>query len=164
VLEDRQERGAICWHGFDHYQAPIHETRKGRWRMEIEPKLPTTKGPAARFTGDVWVDPIATRKPEPSRMVISRVRFAPGAHTAWHFHAVGQTLHITEGVALIGTRDGRVVQAYPGQTVYTPPGEHHWHGATSEHFMEHLAMLEEPAEGEATVWLEHVTDEEYARR
>jgi quercetin dioxygenase-like cupin family protein len=132
--------------------------------MQIEEKQPTAKGPADRFTGDVYVDPIATRKPEPSRMVVSRVRFTPGARTAWHSHAVGQTLHVTEGVALMGTRDGTVIVVQPGQTVYTPPGEEHWHGATPQDFMEHLAMLEGVAEGSETTWLEHVTDEQYNAR
>jgi quercetin dioxygenase-like cupin family protein len=97
-------------------------------------------------------------------MVVSRVRFSPGAHTAWHSHALGQTLHITEGVALIGTRDGRVIEARPGDTVYTPPGEEHWHGATPDDFMEHLAMLDngdDPAT--TTTWLEHLSDAEYRR-
>jgi quercetin dioxygenase-like cupin family protein len=93
------------------------------------------------------------------------VRFAPGARTAWHSHARGQYLRVTEGIARVGTRDGVVVEAHPGQTIYTPPGEEHWHGATEDCFMQHLALLEsadDPAE--TTTWLEHVTDEEYSRR
>lgn len=129
--------------------------------MNIEPKAPTAKGPDAWFTGDVFVDPIATRKPEPSRMIVSRVRFAPGARTAWHSHAVGQTLHVTEGVALMQSRGDEVIVVRPGETVYTPPGEEHWHGATPTDFMEHLAMLEGVADGSETTWLEHVTDREY---
>jgi quercetin dioxygenase-like cupin family protein len=132
--------------------------------MNIEPKAPTAKGPDAWFTGDVFVDPIATRKPEPSRMIVSRVRFAPGARTAWHSHAVGQTLHVTEGVALMQSRGGEVIVVRPGETVYTPPGEEHWHGATPTDFMEHLAMLEGVADGSETTWLEHVTDREYRLR
>jgi len=131
--------------------------------MNIEPKEPTAKGAADWFTGDVWVDPIATRKAEPSRMIVSRVRFAPGAHTAWHSHAVGQTLHVTSGVALMQARGGEIIEVHPGQTVYTPPGEEHWHGATPDDFMEHLAMLEAVAEGPETSWLEHVADDDYHR-
>ena len=131
--------------------------------MNIEDKQPTARGPADRFTGDVWVDAIAVRKPAPSAMIVSRVRFTPGARTALHSHANGQTLHITEGVALVGTRDGRVIAAYPGQTVYTPPGEEHWHGATPENFMAHLAMLEGTADGDGTTWLEQVADTDYHR-
>lgn len=130
--------------------------------MNLEPKQPTGKGSPDWFSGDVYIDPVATRKPEPSRMMVSKVRFTPGAHTAWHSHAQGQTLHITEGVALIGTRDGTVIRAVPGDTVYTPPGEEHWHGAAGERFMVHLAMFEagdDPAT--STVWLEHVSDEDY---
>jgi len=131
--------------------------------MNIEPKEPTAKGSADWFTGDVWVDPIATRKAEPSRMIVSRVRFAPGAHTAWHSHAVGQTLHVASGVALMQARGGEIIEVHPGQTVYTPPGEEHWHGATPDDFMEHLAMLEAVAEGPETSWLEHVADDDYHR-
>ncbi|GAB3397889.1 cupin domain-containing protein [Humibacter soli] len=130
--------------------------------MNLEPKQPTGNGSPDWFSGDVYIDPIATRKQEPSRMMVSTVRFTPGAHTAWHSHAQGQTLHITEGVALIGTRDGTVIRALPGDTVYTPPGEEHWHGASSERFMAHLAMFEagdDPAT--STVWLEHVSDDDY---
>jgi quercetin dioxygenase-like cupin family protein len=130
--------------------------------MNLEPKPPTSRGPADRFTGDVWVDAIAEPKEGDQRMIVSRVRFAPGSRTAWHSHARGQTLHVTEGVALIGTRDGTVVTAHPGDTIYTPPGEEHWHGATPQDFMEHLAMLEngdDPAT--TTLWLEHLDDAQY---
>lgn len=132
--------------------------------MEIESKRPTAKGPAKWFAGDVYIDPIHTRKAEPSRMVVSCVHFTPGARTAWHSHALGQTLHITEGVALLGTRDGKLIEVHPGQTVYTPPGEEHWHGATPADFMVHLAMLEGVGDGDGTTWLEHVTDEQYNAR
>jgi len=130
--------------------------------MDIEPTPATSRGPAETFTGDVYVDAIAAPQNEDQRMVVVRVRFTPGARTAWHSHARGQTLHITEGVALLGSRNGQVIRATPGQTIYTPPGEEHWHGATPENFMEHLALLEngdDPAS--TTTWLEHVTDDDY---
>jgi quercetin dioxygenase-like cupin family protein len=98
--------------------------------MNIEPKMPTAKGPADWFTGDVWIDQIAAPHDDGQRANVGRVRFAPGARTAWHSHAFGQTLRITEGVALLSTRDATVIEAHPGQTIYTPPGEEHWHGAT----------------------------------
>lgn len=130
--------------------------------MNLEPKPPTSRGPADRFTGDVWVDAIAEPREGDQRMIVSRVRFAPGSRTAWHSHARGQTLHITEGVALIGTRDGTVITARPGDTISTPPGEEHWHGATPQDFMEHLAMLENGDDPATTTrWLEHVDDEQY---
>ncbi|GAA5069277.1 (R)-mandelonitrile lyase [Nocardia callitridis] len=130
--------------------------------MEILPKTPTVKNPPEQFTGDVWLDPIAGPREPGQRMVVGKVRFAPGARTAWHSHEHGQTLHITEGIALLGLRDGTVLEARAGQTVYTPPGEQHWHGATPEDFMEHLAMLDNGADpATTTTWLEHVRDEEY---
>ncbi|MGH3158537.1 MAG: (R)-mandelonitrile lyase [Streptosporangiaceae bacterium] len=129
--------------------------------MEIEPKKPTVKGPAEWFNGDVYIDAIHTRKAGPSRMACGWVHFTPGARTAWHSHAVGQTLYITEGIALLGTRDGNIIVARPGQVVYTPPGEEHWHGATAADFMAHLAMYEGTKDGDGASWLEHVSDEEY---
>jgi quercetin dioxygenase-like cupin family protein len=133
--------------------------------MKIHDKPSTTKNPPQNFTGDVWLDPIASPQDETQRMVVALVRFAPGARTAWHSHANGQTLHVVSGVALVQSRGGGdVVEVRPGQTIYTPPGEEHWHGATPDDFMEHLAMLEnadDPAT--TTTWLEHVADDEYHR-
>jgi quercetin dioxygenase-like cupin family protein len=94
-------------------------------------------------------------------MVVSLVRFTPGAHTNWHSHAVGQALHVTDGVGLVGTRDGAVIRMRAGDTAHTPPGEEHWHGATQGNFMCHLAMLEATADGDPTTWLEPVTDADY---
>jgi quercetin dioxygenase-like cupin family protein len=130
--------------------------------MQIDPRTHTTKNPPEQFTGDVWRDPIAAPREPGQRMVVAKVRFAPGARTAWHSHSLGQTLHITSGVAWVQSRGADKVEAYPGQTIYCPPGEEHWHGAAPDRFMEHLAMFDtgdDPAG--TTTWLEHVTDEEY---
>ena len=129
--------------------------------MELRPVSPTAKGPAQTFTGDVYVTHIYQGQ-EPSRMVVALVRFSPGARTSWHSHAVGQTLHVTDGVGLVGTRDGSVVRVRPGDTVVCPPGEEHWHGAAADTFMSHFAMLENlPDGGDPTTWLEPVADERY---
>jgi quercetin dioxygenase-like cupin family protein len=124
------------------------------------PKQPSVKGPAERFTGDVWFDVIAKGE-EPSRMRVNAVHFAPWARAAWHAHALGQTLYVTEGVGYVQSRDGEVIEIRPGDVISTPPGEWHWHGATPGHFMTHIAMWEAPQEGPETEWGEHVTDAEY---
>jgi quercetin dioxygenase-like cupin family protein len=135
-----------------------------RTTMFLLPVTATSKNPPERFAGDVWLDIIAQPKDEDQRMTVALVRFAPGAHTAWHSHARGQTLHITSGVALIGTRDGAVIEATAGQTIYTQPGEEHWHGAAPDAFMEHLAMSESAGDpATATIWLEHLEASEYHR-
>jgi quercetin dioxygenase-like cupin family protein len=101
----------------------------------------------------------------PSRLRVGLVRFAPCARTAWHRHAIGQTLHVTDGVGLVQARGGPVIVMRPGDTVHTPPGEWHWHGAAPDRFMTHLGMSE--ASTDPTVadveWGEHVTDTEYAK-
>ncbi len=130
--------------------------------MERKPQTLTAKAPAERFTGDVYLNIIFNGEP-PSRMSIANVRLTPGARTNWHSHAVGQALHVTDGVGLVVSRDGSVIRMRPGDTVWTPPGEEHWHGGTADNFMCHLAMLESTGEGDPTTWLEPVTDEEYDR-
>ncbi|PXW29125.1 UNVERIFIED_CONTAM: quercetin dioxygenase-like cupin family protein [Williamsia faeni] len=132
--------------------------------MNIDPPTPTTKNPPEQFTGDVWLDLIARPREAGQRMLVAKVRFAPGARTAWHSHARGQTLHVTQGVAWIQSRGEVKVEVHPGQTVYCPPGEEHWHGASPDSFMEHLAMLDNADDPAATTtWLEHVTDDDYLR-
>lgn len=131
--------------------------------MEIEPRQPTSTGPSERFTGDVWVDFVVQPRPSPHRMTAGIVRFAPGSRTAWHVHALGQTLRVTDGIALVQARGGRAVAVHPGETVYTPSGEWHWHGATEDSFMTHLALSESvpEEEGPPVTWGDHVTDIEY---
>ena len=68
-------------------------------------------------------------------MIAAKVRFAPGARTAWHSHARGQILHVTQGIAWVRSRGGEKVELHAGQTVYCPPGEEHWHGAAPDSFM-----------------------------
>ena len=123
--------------------------------MEILPKQPSVKGPAEWFTGDVWIDAIA-RGQEPSRLNVAAVRFSPGARTAWHSHHLGQTLCVTEGRGLVQSRGQPVTEIRPGDVVWTPDGEEHWHGAASDHVMTHLSMTEG-----APRWGAHVTDAEY---
>jgi quercetin dioxygenase-like cupin family protein len=127
--------------------------------VEIRRKPPTARAPAETFTGDAWLD-VIVRGEEPSRVRVSVVRFAPGARNAWHRHAVGQTVHITEGVGRMQARGSERIEVRAGDTVHTPPGD--WHGAAPEHFMTHLAIWEAPAEGEETDWGEQVSDEDYA--
>jgi quercetin dioxygenase-like cupin family protein len=119
-------------------------------------KQATTKGPAELFTGDVYFDVLA-RGEEQSRIRVNTVRFAPCARTAWHSHSLGQTLHVTEGIGIVATRD-KVIIMRPGDTAHTPPEEEHWHGALPDRFMSHLAMWED----DDATWGAHVTDDEYA--
>ncbi|GGW72924.1 cupin domain-containing protein [Streptomyces caelestis] len=129
--------------------------------MKFIKQQPSSKAPADWFTGDVWWDVIVAGQ-EPSRMRANLVRFSPGARTNWHSHAVGQTLHVVSGIALIGTRDGTVFEAHPGETVACPPNEEHWHGATPDRFMEHIALWEGTGDGTPeTTWAEPVTDRHY---
>jgi quercetin dioxygenase-like cupin family protein len=127
----------------------------------IDPQ--TSKGPTDRFTGDVFPT-IVLAGEAPSRVRMGSVHFAPGAHTAWHSHALGQYLHIVEGTALMQERGGDIVALTPGQTIYTAPGVEHWHGASPDSFMVHLAIWEAPDDGSTeTTWGDHVTDDEYQR-
>ena len=89
------------------------------------------------------------------------VRFAPGARSAWHAHAVGQTLYVVDGEGRIQFRGEDPVEIRPGDMIHTSGGEWHWHGAAPDRFITHLAMWEVPEEGPATERGDHVTDAEY---
>ena len=130
--------------------------------MEMLTKQPTTKGPDTMFTGGVWFDVIVRGEP-PSRVRTNTVRFSPGARTAWHSHAVGQTLYVTEGIGLVQARGGNLVEMHPGDVIWTPPDEWHWHGAAAANFMTHIAIWEAPESGDESTWGDLVTDAEYPR-
>ncbi len=122
---------------------------------------PTVKNPAEWFTGDVWLDPIAAPEADGQQASAGIVRFAPGARTAWHSHPGGQTLRVVEGVAWVQTRGSDRVEVRPGQVVVCPPNEEHWHGASPDTFMTHIAVWD-TLEGQPSAnWGAHVTDEEY---
>jgi len=120
---------------------------------------PTRRAPADYFTGTVWQDPIVTAE-APARIVAVRVTFEPGARTAWHTHPLGQTLYVVSGVGRVQTLGGPVRDIRPGDTVWIPPGEKHWHGASPANAMTHIAM-QEAVDGSAVTWMEQVTDAEY---
>jgi len=128
--------------------------------MEIVRKEPTVKAGSDRFVGDAWIDAIV-RGDEPSRVRLSIVHFAPGARNAWHAHSVGQTVHVTVGIGRIQSRGGAILEMRAGDTVHTPPGEWHWHGAAPDHFMTHLAIFEAAADGTESEWGEQVGEAEY---
>lgn len=123
--------------------------------------LETNTGSSEWFTGDVYLDAVATPT-GPSRLSASSVHFTPGARTAWHTHPNGQTIYVTEGVGLCQRRGGPVEVIRPGDRVFFEPEEDHWHGAAPNRFMTHVAMMEVDDEGNAATWGEHVTDEEYS--
>jgi quercetin dioxygenase-like cupin family protein len=132
--------------------------------MTVQPRRPTVKNPPEWFTGDVWLDVLASPQQEGQTMTVGVVRFAPGARTAWHSHPGGQTLHVTDGVALVQERGGEIAELRPGQTIVCAPGVEHWHGAAPDAFMTHLAMYETPAGEPSAHWGEHVSDAEYGAR
>tara|TARA_B110000495_G_scaffold183525_1_gene179859 strand:- start:755 stop:1156 length:402 start_codon:yes stop_codon:yes gene_type:complete len=120
---------------------------------------PSKKASDKWFTGIVWQDSIV-EAPEPARVRALRVSFEPGSRTAWHTHPLGQTLHITHGQGLIGLRDKKPQLMHIGDTIWIPPNEEHWHGATAENAMTHIA-IQEALNGEVANWLELVSDQEY---
>lgn len=119
----------------------------------------TQKSSSDWFTGTVWQDPIV-EAPEPARVRAVKVIFEPGARTAWHTHPLGQTLHLISGVGLIGLRDDHPKIINAGDTVWIPPNEEHWHGATPTNSMTHIA-IQESMNGSVANWLEKVADSEY---
>lgn len=120
----------------------------------------TNPGPEDWFTGTVFIDSIRNAD-EQSAVGAAHVRFTPGARTAWHTHPHGQTLYVTDGIGFVASRNGGKQEIRPGDVVYIEPGEEHWHGATPDRFMSHVAIQEADETGTPVTWMEHVADEEY---
>lgn len=121
---------------------------------------PSGEGDPLYFTGRVRQDPII-QAPDPAHLFAVMVTFEPGARTNWHTHPYGQTLHVISGAGLVCTWGEAMAEILPGDTVWIPPGEKHWHGARPDKAMTHLAM-QESKDGVPTDWLEAVTDAQYA--
>jgi quercetin dioxygenase-like cupin family protein len=119
------------------------------------------KGPGDWFTGAVRIDPLFQRE-SPGRAAGASVTFEPGARTAWHTHPLGQTLIVTAGCGWAQREGGPVEEIRPGDVVWFPPGEKHWHGATPGNAMTHLA-IQEALDGTVVQWLEKVSDEQYRK-
>ncbi len=122
---------------------------------------PSSRGPSEWFTGTVRLDPLFTA-PDPAFVAGASVTFEPGARTAWHTHPLGQTLLVTAGCGWAQREAGPVEELKPGDVVWFPPNEKHWHGATPTTAMTHIA-IQEKKDGKMVEWLEQVTDEQYKR-
>ena len=123
---------------------------------------PSRRAPKENFTGTVWQDPIFAA-PAPARLVVNRVSFEPGARTAWHTHPLGQTLYVISGIGRVQAEGGPIREIRPGDVVWIPPGEKHWHGASPTNGMTHIAM-QEALDGVYSSWMEHVTDAQYSAK
>jgi quercetin dioxygenase-like cupin family protein len=129
--------------------------------MEIKPcgSRPSMKAPADYFTGAVRQDPLM-QAPAPASVQVVSVTFEPGARTAWHTHPLGQTLVVTFGKGLAQAWGSEVQEIKAGDVVWFAPGEKHWHGATAQTAVTHIA-IQETQDGKAAEWMEYVTDDQY---
>ncbi|KRA99875.1 cupin [Devosia sp. Root685] len=119
----------------------------------------SAKGPADWFTGTVRIDNLFNPY-DPARVQGAQVTFEPSARTAWHTHPLGQTLIVTSGLGRVQRLGGPVEEIRPGDVVWFAPGEKHWHGASPDTAMTHIA-LQEVENGKVVDWMEHVNDEQY---
>jgi len=121
----------------------------------------SVKGPADWFTGSVRIDPLFQAN-DARRAAASSVTFEPGSRTAWHTHPLGQTLVVTSGCGWAQREGAPVEEIHPGDVVWIPPGEKHWHGASPSTAMSHIA-IQEHLDGKVVDWLEKVSDDQYRK-
>jgi quercetin dioxygenase-like cupin family protein len=139
------------------------KTRLKEKHMEIKRvgSQASVKGPSDWFTGTVRIDLLFTA-PDPALVSGANVTFEPGARTAWHKHPLGQTLVVTAGGGWVQREGGPVEEIHPGDVVWIPPHEKHWHGARPTTAITHIA-IQEKSDGKSVDWMEHVTDQQYHR-
>ena len=131
-------------------------------KIDLAGSRPTRRAPSEHFTGTVWQDPIIQAE-APARIVAARVTSEPGARTNWHIHPLGQTLYVLSGIGRFQTKGGPVHEIRPGDVIWIPPNEKHWHGGSPTNGMTHIAM-QESLEGNYSSWMEPVTDAEYSAK
>jgi quercetin dioxygenase-like cupin family protein len=149
ILRQRAGAGGRC------------KQRNGTMDIKRIGSRPSGKGAADYFTGAVRIDPLF-EAPEPARARGASVTFEPGARTAWHTHPLGQTLIVLSGSGWAQREGGPVEEIRPGDVIWFPPGEKHWHGATPATAMTHIA-IQEVLNGKAVEWMEKVSDEQYRK-
>ncbi len=128
-------------------------------RISRNASVASAPGPSANFTGQVRVD-TPFRAEAPGRVSGGLVTFEAGARSAWHTHPLGQTLIVTQGAGLVQRWGGPIQEIRPGDVVWIPPGEKHWHGAAPATAMSHIAISEH-LDGKSVDWLEQVSDAQY---
>lgn len=122
---------------------------------------PSRPGPEEYFTGKVRIDaPFAGS--EPARVGGATVTFEPGARTAWHTHPLGQTLIVTQGRGWIQLWGEEIHEMNQGDIVWIPEDVKHWHGATPDTAMTHIAIAES-LNGSPVDWMEKVSDAQYQK-
>ena len=135
------------------------QKRGSIWKSKELVHSHPAKGPADWFTGTVRIDPLF-QATAPARVAGASVTFEPGARTAWHTHPLGQTLIVTAGCGWAQREGGPIEEIHPGDVVWFPPGEKHWHGASPTTAMTHIA-IQENLDGKVVDWMEKVSDEQY---
>jgi quercetin dioxygenase-like cupin family protein len=148
------------WIGND-IQDSIQKTTNTHMDIKRVGSQASSMGPADWFIGTVRIDPLF-QAPDPALVQGASVTFEPGARTAWHTHPLGQTLIVTAGCGWAQREGGPIEEIRPGDVVWFPPGEKHWHGATPTTAMTHLA-IQEKLDGKVVDWMQHVTDEQYRK-
>jgi quercetin dioxygenase-like cupin family protein len=144
-------------------QQPMKQSMERKTTMKIERNgsRPSTRGAQDCFSGSVRVEPVF-QVGDPMRLNAGSVTFEPGARTAWHTHPLGQTLIITAGLGWVQTDGSPIEEVRPGDVVWFPPGEKHWHGATPSTAMTHIAV-QEALNGKNVDWMEKVSDTQYSK-
>jgi quercetin dioxygenase-like cupin family protein len=122
---------------------------------------PSGKGDPEHFAGAVSIDPLF-QAPEPARLVAASVTFGPGARTNWHSHPLGKTLVVMSGCGRVQRWGDSIVEIRPGDVIWAPPSEEHWHGAAPTTAVTHIA-IQEQLNGKAVNWMEKVSEEQYRR-
>jgi quercetin dioxygenase-like cupin family protein len=152
---------ALSTAGSARAETPFRQAERRNNAMEIKRNgsQPSGKGPADYFTGAVRIDPLF-EAPDPARARGASVTFEPGARTAWHTHPLGQTLIVTAGFGRVQRWGSPIEEIRPGDVVWFPPGEKHWHGASPTTALTHIAV-QEALDGKVVDWLEKVSDQQY---
>ena len=91
------------------------------------------------FTGPVTTQSIVGTELS-KKFRITQVNFSRGIRNKFHSHTIEQILIVTEGKGIVAT-DKEEIAVVPGDVIFIPAGEKHWHGAAKGATFSHLYVM-----------------------
>lgn len=115
--------------------------------------------PSEYFTGKAFVKTLVAAD-STTNCNISDVAFEAGCRNNWHTHPSNQILIVKKGICYYQEEGKPIQKTEEGGVINILPGIKHWHGASPDAPMVHIAININTDKG-IVDWMEPVNDQQY---